>query len=1008
MKCRCLIVVLIFFSLTSFSQQVHTTASYPKYEFVPNHGQWHPLALYKANIPYGNLYLESTGMVYDLVHPDDYNKILQRKHDNQAIENIEIPRRHSVRLRFEGIKYAPKTHLNHIQEHYYNFYLGSDKSKWATKLYPGGEVVYDQVYEDIDFEITGINDIKYQWVVYNPTSQKIKKIKTVIEGAEALSIENGTIKIKTTVGTLIDDEPYVYQEIDGEIIQLNCSYTLQDSTIGYTISSEINPNYPLIIDPKLIFSTYSGSVGDNFGYTATYDSKGSLYAGGIVNGGEGPYPITSGVFDPTWNGGEGQSPANLPCDISLSKYDSAGSKLLWATYLGGSKDEYPHSLVVDRNDDLLVLGTTYSPNFPTSKDCFDSTHAGGTDILVSKISEDGTKLLGSTFIGGERNDGLNENSALKYNYSDDFRGDILTDDDGNIFVASCTFSDSMPVVAEIQSTKSAGYDGYAFELTGDCKSMLWGTYLGGGGADALYSIKLDNRENIFIGGGTSSTNLPTSDTVYSKNNNGKTDGILAIFNKTNKSLKRLTYWGTEEYDQIYFIDIDAQGRVYATGQTEGDIKQTPGTFGESSKGQFFFRIDTLLEKIDIETTFGNTIGAPNLTPSAFLVDVCEHIYFSGWGSNVDPNNHPGNSDNMPISADAEQKTTDGNDFYVIVLDKNASGLLYATYFGGNVTGDHVDGGTSRFDKKGVIYQSVCSSCPPSSDGQQTQVSDFPTSAGAVYETNPSVRCSNASFKIDLQIKSAVIADFIAYPTIGCGPLLVQLTNRSTLGDKHIWDFGDGTTSSDINPSHTFDNPGIYTITLTVIDSNTCNISSVYTREIQVLAQSVADFTAEYNGCENELIITNKSINGFSFRWDFGDGNSSTDPQPSFDYKIPGDYDITLFVNEGTLCESQHTESVAVSDKITPQITLYNVFTPNDDDLNDCFKLDGKNLECKDFKMKIYNRWGEKVFEANDPYACWNGRRNSTGNLLPSGTYFYLLWFGNKNSAPISGQVEVVY
>ena len=155
--------------------------------------------------------------------------------------------------------------------------------------------------------------------------------------------------------------------------------------------------------------------------------------------------------------------------------------------------------------------------------------------------------------------------------------------------------------------------------------------------------------------------------------------------------------------------------------------------------------------------------------------ICNHIYFSGWGSSVDPDNHPGSTENLPVSNDAYQKNTDNNDFYVIVLGEDAKNLLYATYFGGDVTDDHVDGGTSRFDKKGVIYQSVCSSCPPSTDGQTSQVSDFPTTPGSAFETNPSIRCSNASFKIDLQIKTAVIADFIADPIIGCVPLNVSFT-----------------------------------------------------------------------------------------------------------------------------------------------------------------------------------------------------------------------------------------
>ena len=1004
------VLLLIMYATTCAAQQdIHSDAPIQKaqYEFVPNQGQWHPLALYKANIPYGNLYLESAGMVYDLVHPDDYNRIQDWKHLHSAEQSDEVPRRHAIRMRFEGVEFAPRSESRNVQKHYYNYYLGNKKTNWASKVHPAEEVVFHNVYPDIDFEINGLKSLKYQWVINNPTKEKVKLVRTVIEGASNISVENNKLVIETTAGTLTDKEPYVYQQINGKIIALNARYFVVDSVVSYEILSQINPDYPLVIDPELIFSTYSGSYGDNFGYTATYDSKANLYAGGIVDAVQGAYPVTAGTYDASWNGGVGRQPANLASDISISKYDSAGTTLLWATYLGGGDDEYPHSLIVDRNNDLLIYGTSYSANFPHTTGCYDSTHAGGTDIIVSKLSEDGTSLLGSTFIGGDKNDGLNQNALLKHNYSDDYRGDIITDDDGNIFVASVTLSDDMPLIKASQVAKSTAYDGYLFSLSGDCKTMQWGTYLGGDGSDALYSIKLDQNNNIYIGGGTSSIDLFTTDSVLSSSNNGSADGLIAIYSKEDFNLKRLSYWGTKEYDQIYFIDIDADNRIFATGQTEGNVTKTSSTYGESSKGQFIFRIDTLLRDIDLQTTFGNTNQASNLTPSAFLVDVCDHIYFSGWGSNVDPTNHPGSTTGMPVSGDAVQKTTDGNDFYIIVLGRDAETLLYATYFGGDVTGDHVDGGTSRFDKKGVVYQSVCSSCPPSTDGQTSRVSDFPTTPGAAFETNSSVRCSNASFKIDLQIRSAVISDFIANPTVGCSPLTVQFTNTSVLGDSFLYDFGDGSTAFDRNPSHTFIEPGTYTVTLTSIDSGTCNIISTYQRQIEVLANATADFAVSFNGCDNKLELENNSINGFTYRWDFGDGNESTEKTPKYKYDVPGEYSITLFVNEGTPCEDEITKPVSISPKATPEIKLYNVFTPNNDGLNDCFVFDGEFLECKDFKLKIYNRWGERMFETTSPTKCWNGRIQNTSTDVPEGTYFYLLWFGN-DSTPISGIIDLLH
>ncbi len=999
-------IILALACLHGYAQNPAVNIAMPNYEFVENQGQWHPAVRYKSDIPYGELFLEASGMVYKLTNAEDYNRIQQWKHDNPAQPSTEVPRRHAVRLQFANTQFSPKLVANKVQEHYYSYFIGSDRTKWASKIHPVAEVVYKNVYSDIDYEINGQTDLKYQWVIHNPTFDKISKIGVNVFGADKISIENNKLVIKTTAGTITDEAPFAYQLINGQIHEVKCVFTLLDSTFGFEILGDYLPNIDLVIDPKLIFSTYSGSKGDNFGFTASYDENGSLFAGGIVDTESGEYPVTTGAYDRSWNGGVGFAPAGLPCDISISKYDSAGAKLLWATYLGGEQDEYPHSLVADRNNDLFIYGTTYSANFPTSINCFDSTHAGGTDIYVSKLSSDGTKLMGSTFIGGAANDGLTLSSTLKHNYSDDYRGDILTDDNGHPFVASVTQSDQLTVKNEIQSTLRGSFSGFLFELNEDCSQLEWATYLGGSGQDAFYSIKLDNHQNIYVAGGTTSSNLPVSDTAYQKTKKSGVDGVIAMFDKSTKALKRLTYWGTPAYDQIYFIDIDSKNRIYATGQTEGSVSKSSSAYGEDNKGLFIFRIDTLLRNIDLQTTFGNTDNYANLSPSAFLVDVCDHIYFSGWGSDVDRNHNPGSTNNMPITADAHQKSTDGNDFYIIVLDKDASSLLYATYFGGSETDDHVDGGTSRFDKKGVMYQSVCSSCP--GFGQGSQISDFPTSNGAVFKTNPSVRCSNASFKIDLQIKTAVIADFIASPSIGCGPLNVFFTNKSVLGDSLFWEFGDGTTSSEVNPQHTYSEPGTYVVKLTVIDSNSCNISDDYERIILVFEGGEAAINASYEPCTDKLTLENNSTNATNYLWEFGDGNSSTERMPKYNYTDSGTYNIILTINKGSYCESADTVELVINSQANPEITLYNVFTPNNDGVNDCFKMKGKNLDCSDYLLSIYNRWGEKVFETENPSECWNGKVLNTNQTLPDGTYFYILNLGNEEQKDTySGVVELI-
>ena len=150
---------------------------------------------------------------------------------------------------------------------------------------------------------------------------------------------------------------------------------------------------------------------------------------------------------------------------------------------------------------------------------------------------------------------------------------------------------------------------------------------------------------------------------------------------------------------------------------------------------------------------------------------------------------------------------------------------------------------------------------------------------------------------------------------------------------------------------------------------------------------------EFSGCENQLSITNNTSRGFNYYWSFGNGDTSIKQTPDYQYELPGTYEIELTVNKGSLCESAIKKSITILEEVIPEFKLYNVFTPNGDGLNDCFQMSGELIECKEYKLQIFNRWGEKVFETDNPYDCWNGKVNNTSNLLPASTYFYLVWHG---------------
>lgn len=905
-------------------------------QFVENKGQFDSKVLFRAQLNSGYVYLEKNAITFKLFNPEEYqiahqhlkhtddsshltprfDKSLLKK--NNESNHAEPIHGHVFTYKFFGALNSSKALGAKPFHEKHNYFLGRDKSKWASNVALFSEVIYSDIYLGIDLRVYSQHgQLKYEWLA-KPLAD-ISQIQLEIIGLDDIKIKENNLLLQSSIGSFTDRNLVVTQTVKhpemSSVLTKNiaCDYVLKGNRISYKFPKGYDQKLALVIDPILIFSTYSGSKGDNFGYTATFDVRGNLYAGGITDNTHGEYPVTPGAFQTICRGGQGFSPVNLPCDITISKYDSSGKKLLYATYVGGDEDDYPHSMVVNGDTELVVFGTTYSRNFPMKQNGYDTTYDDSdpstwyTDIVIFKLSINGDKLQGATFFGGTKNDGLTDDS-LRYNYADEFRGEVLTDKNNDIYVVSTTNSDNIDLKNASKSSLEGLADGLCLKFSSNLNQLLWSTYFGGNRSDGIYSLEFDKSENIYIAGGTLSTNLKTHSGAISKKAFGDIDGFMAVFSHKDFTVSKTTYFGTSAYDQIYFLEIDKLGTVYATGQTEGNIKPSAGVYTYTqNSGQFIVIADSNLTNIKKQTVFGSRANNPNLSPSAFLVDSCGNIYISGWGSNVGEG-HVGTTVGLPITANALQSNTDGSDFYLAVFGKNLYGLLFATYYGGNRSRDHVDGGTSRFDKRGVIYQSVCSSCP---NTPGATLNDFPTTAGSAFPKNVSWRCSNAAFKIDFQISNIVKAKFIPDQVL-CGPNDVQFTNQSSGNADFIWDFGDGNTSSLSDPNHTFPNVGQFSIRLVAIDSNTCNVSDTSTKLVTVLQKPTADFELTNVECTGKVEITNKSSDFSTIDWDYGDGHfdQNANPQP-YDYPTPGFYKITLVTDKQKLCKDTAVLSVFI-------------------------------------------------------------------------------------------------
>jgi gliding motility-associated-like protein len=1148
-------------------------AQFGNIEFIENKGQWDSKIKFKSDIPAGTFLIHKNGFTVVQHQEDDLKRLGELAHGTMEKGKDLIVRSHAYSVEFAGASPDFEIVPDKPQTYYNNYFIGNDETKWTSncKIYQG--VTLKNVYPDTDIRYyTEGGTMKYD-IVLKPGAD-LSRIVLKYSGADKLEVKNKELVVKTSIGDIRELDPFTYQYENNQRRSVACKYILTGNEVRFDVKN-YNPKETLIIDPTLIFCSFTGSTGSNWGFTATYGPDGSFYSGGINL--EAGFKTSPGAFQTNFSGGTG----NPPSDISIMKLSPDGSTRIYATYIGGNGDEQPHSLVVDGAGNLIIAGRTSSANYPLTGGGLIGS-GGGFDIVVTKLNATGTALVGSKKIGGSGDDGVNISASrnginsLQQNYGDDGRSEVILDFSGNIYVASCTRSGNFPATAGAFQTSFAGgsnrQDGVVLKMDPGVSSLQFASYLGGSADDAAYVISLGPNGDLFVAGGTASTDFPgnMAGSVFSSNQGG-IDGFVAVISNNGNTLIHSTYLGTTGIDQVYGIQFDRVGYPYVTGQTSGSWPHVVAAFRNTGAPQFIAKLKPDLSAFVYSTTFGRPATTPNISITAFLVDNCENVYVSGWGGEIGENNSYKSSltTGMPVTPDAIQSTTDGNDFYFFVLKKNATGQLFGSFYGqnGGGTPDHVDGGTSRFDQQGVIYQAVCANCGGGSifpttpgvaypnngatstggcnlamikisfdfagvdAGLQSSINGVPrdtvgcapltvdftdTVANAVtyywrfgdgtpevITTTPGtthtynlpgfyqvmliaedstscnirdtafihIRAGNLKANIDfnpvklapcdslkyrfdnlsaapparpftnqsflwdfgdgsapviagavpvfhsfsapgsykirmllldtaycnspdsmvkiISIAPQVVADFTTPPT-GCAPYSANFTNTSIAGQNFFWTFGDGGTSTAMNPTHNYLNPGTYTITLIVIDSNTCNISDTTSKSITVYGDPVSAFSfAPVPPEENTpTVFTNlASPDAIRFKWIFGDGDSlvTVSRLPvSHQYNATGTYTACLEVTNIAGCTD--TSCQQVDAVIAALVDVPNAFTPNSNDINS--KVFVRGFGITKMKFIIWNRWGQKVFESNDQKVGWDGTYK--GKLQPMEVYVYTL------------------
>lgn len=264
----------------------------------------------------------------------------------------------------------------------------------------------------------------------------------------------------------------------------------------------------------LVYSTYLGGSGAvfatiplNISNDIAVDSVGNAYVTGYTDSTNFP---TANAIQNTHGG----NPAS-PYDAFVTKFNAAGSALVYSTYLGGNASDRGEGIAIDSAGNAYLTGHTFSANFPTANAI---QNTGGGDAFVTKINAAGSAFVYSTFLGGS---------------DSEFGRDIAVDPAGNAYVTGYTHSSDFPTVNPIQVLSGGALDIFVTKINPAGSAYVYSTYLGGSGDDLVNRIALDSAGGAYITGETRSTCFPTTtgafDTTY---NGGDSDSFISKISET--------------------------------------------------------------------------------------------------------------------------------------------------------------------------------------------------------------------------------------------------------------------------------------------------------------------------------------------------------------------------------------------------------------------------------------------------------------------------------------------
>jgi beta-propeller repeat-containing protein len=653
--------------------------------FEENHGQVDSQVRYLAHAGHGTIYFTSAETVLAL-----------SSHESQKKPELSV-----LRLKWIGANPHAQMTAEHPLPGRINYLIGRDPSQWHTGVPTYGRVRYRGLFPGVDAVFYGKEgEIEYDLVLapgVNPA-----KISFALDGSSSLQIaNNGDLVLKLQNAEVRQSKPIVYQEYNGVRRLLSAHYVIhRDQTVSYEVAG-LDRKLPLVIDPRLSYSTYIGSNTLDTVESVAVDQFGSAYLTG------------STVFGfPTKNPVQGNQ---LGTDAFVTKLSPNGGSLIYSTILGGSLSDFGIAIAVDRFGSAYIGGDTNSTDFPTTPGAFEPP-AGSIDAsngFITKLSPGGSAFAYSFLLGG--NDG------------DQIRG-LALDSQHRIYVTGFTCSTNFPVknafqpVTHSQNCADGGGDAFVTRVNSTGTALDYSTYLNGALESAGNGIAVDSTFHAYVTGETESPDFPTTPGAFQRTLKAKvipqdphdlnqSNAFVTKFSADGRSLVYSTYLGGTANDVAEAIALDPDGRAFVTGNaTSADFPVTAGAFQKTLRGGN----DVFVTKFQLGGggLFYSTFlgGSGSEGGSSIAVDSLGRAYVAGGTSSTD----------FPVLSPIQAHLGGAQDAFVTKLSATGNALFFSTYLGG--TADDV-ANSIRLDSNGNAFV-----------GGATESTNFPTTPGAFSRT----------------------------------------------------------------------------------------------------------------------------------------------------------------------------------------------------------------------------------------------------------------------------------